>query len=537
MLFTWQQIRVTPERLREVYDNVVDMSTPRRSFYLMVALSAIIASYGLLANSTAVVIGAMLVAPLMGPIFGVALGLTAGDRGLLRQALFSEILGVALTVGLAALIGLMPLRAGFGSEILARTAPTLYDIVIALASGLAGAYAVVSKRVSPALPGVAVAVALVPPLATCGLCLATARWTWAFGAFLLFVANFLAIEIATAVVFGLAGLTDRAPHVRTMAHFLRRFGLSLAALVIIAGYMTHTLATLISQRALSREAEQVLTQQVSARAGARLSELRLQRVKGQVEVVATVLTPRAFQPDQVAAMQAALQQRVPGPVHLVVRSLLSQDMDSQGPVFVPDEERKQQAEAEEEAEFLRRATEALKTYVATLKGAQVTEVRRPAGKDLAVSAVIQTPVAISPAQVAEAQAQLRQALGVPLRLTVTSVLVRCADAQHFLGSVDQPPLSGETMRLYARLRQAVQNQIALQIPGAQLADLRQQAVQNRLLVRAVVHTPRVFEPDQVRVIQAALRRWVSPEIDLVIRSEVGGETSASGYLPVGEEAA
>jgi uncharacterized hydrophobic protein (TIGR00271 family) len=145
--------RVPVERREEIHHDVAKMSEPHRSFYFMVGLSAVIAGYGLLDNSSAVVIGAMLVAPLMGPIFGIALGLTNGDRRLLRTATVAQVVGVALTVALGALIGLMPLRATFGSEILIRTQPTLYDVAIAFASGLAGAYAIASKRFSAALPG------------------------------------------------------------------------------------------------------------------------------------------------------------------------------------------------------------------------------------------------------------------------------------------------------------------------------------------------------------------------------------------------
>ena len=117
--------RATPERRREVYASITSMSTPARSFYAMVAISTIIAAYGLIENSTAVVIGAMLVAPLMGPIFGIALAITAGDGVLLREAALSEVMGVVLAVALAALIGLVSFQLGFNSEILSRTQPTI----------------------------------------------------------------------------------------------------------------------------------------------------------------------------------------------------------------------------------------------------------------------------------------------------------------------------------------------------------------------------------------------------------------------------
>lgn len=103
MRFLGVLVGTTPERRRAVYDSVDGISRPTASFYVMVAISTTIAAYGLLANSTAVVIGAMLVAPLMGPIFGIALSLSTGDRRLLPPAATSELLGIVLAVALALL--------------------------------------------------------------------------------------------------------------------------------------------------------------------------------------------------------------------------------------------------------------------------------------------------------------------------------------------------------------------------------------------------------------------------------------------------
>jgi hypothetical protein len=364
------------------------------------------------------------------------------------------------------------------------------------------------------------------------LCLATARWSWALGAFLLFVANSLSIEMATALVFGLAGLAEPAPSGSTAAHFVRRFGLSLLLLVLIAGYMTHALAALVTRQQLSRGVEAVLTQETSARVGARLSNFRLEQAEGGERVVATVLTPKVFEPDQVSAIQQALQERVNPQLYLVIRSLLSQDMDSKGPVFIPDEERQQRAQAKEETEFLARVSQALNAYMSKLNGAEVSDVQREPGTVTTVSAVVRTPATITPAQVAQAQAQLQQALGIPVRLTITSMLARSADATEYLGGPEQPPLTGEALRLYQRLEEAVQNQAGLQVPGAQLTELQEEQKNGRMLVRAFVRTPRAFEPAQVQAMQAALRQSVAPNLDLIVRSVVGGEASATGYLPV-----
>lgn len=156
--------QISIERRRQVYAEITLGSEPRVSFYTMAVLSTIIAVFGLLSNSTAVVIGAMLVAPLMTPILGITLSLTSGDSSLLGRATVAEILGIMLSVGLGFIVGSFIEDVELGSEILSRTRPMLFDIVVAIAAGLAGAYSMVDERLNAALPGVAIATSLVPPL-------------------------------------------------------------------------------------------------------------------------------------------------------------------------------------------------------------------------------------------------------------------------------------------------------------------------------------------------------------------------------------
>ncbi len=525
----------TPERRRAVYEEVVGMSTPRKSFYLMVALSTTIAAYGLLSNSTAVVIGAMLVAPLMGPIFGIALSLSAGDPVLLRRAVVAEVCGVLLCVAVGALIGLVPLRLGFGSEIMARTQPTLYDIIIALASGLAGAYALMDERISPALPGVAIATALVPPLTTCGLCLSAARWGWAFGAFLLFFANFLAIEIAAAIVFtvfGMAGMKTEESF--TFVRFLRRFSLSLVALVVVAAFMTQTLLALIAERRLSRAIEKTLTQEVRSAVGARLSEFRAEERNSALEVVATVLTPQEFEPTQVARIEEVLRQRVDPRLRLVVRSLISKDADRHGAVFVAEEERERRAQVAEQTQFLTQTSQVLNAQLKWVTGARLTDVRRErTNGQTVVTAIVRTPTAIEPAQVADIEDALRKTVGSSVRLIVRSILTRDADAQRFIYEPEKEepkPLTGEALKLRRRLGAALKNQLKQLAEGASLIEFRYAPRGGRLLLFAVARTPRQIESAQVKRMEEALRRHVQPNVDLIVRSVVGTDAAASGYL-------
>lgn len=152
-----------------IRDSIRESSRPSATFWLMNALATIIACYGLLSNSAAVVIGAMVVAMLLGPIAGVALGITDKDRKLLRGALWCLVGGIAWILFVAISIGAIHRNAPLTTEIISRTSPTLFDLMIALAGGAAGGIAIVSPRVGTAIVGVAIATALVPPLAATGL--------------------------------------------------------------------------------------------------------------------------------------------------------------------------------------------------------------------------------------------------------------------------------------------------------------------------------------------------------------------------------
>ena len=156
-----------------------------------------IASLGLNVNSTAVIIGAMLISPLMGPIMGMGLGIGINDLALLRRSVsnFSFAIGVGLTT--STLYFLITPISDAHSELLARTAPNIYDVLIAFFGGLAGVLAVSSKMKGNVIPGVAIATALMPPLCTAGYGIATLQWNFFFGAFYLFTINTVFIALAT----------------------------------------------------------------------------------------------------------------------------------------------------------------------------------------------------------------------------------------------------------------------------------------------------------------------------------------------------
>ena len=217
--------------LADVEDGLfVDIGARRAKvsqFWMLLILSSTIAAGGVVGDSTPAVIGAMIVAPLATPIYGVALATVVGSSQRLRAALTLLVAGVAVNIAIGVLAGLvltqrMPLDAN--PQITGRTAPSMLDLLVAVATGVAGAFALTRRDVSNILAGVAIAISLVPVLAVVGITAGAGRFDLAWGALLLFLTNVGAILIAGAVVFGAAGYqreaVERDPRIARRARAL-----------------------------------------------------------------------------------------------------------------------------------------------------------------------------------------------------------------------------------------------------------------------------------------------------------------------------
>jgi uncharacterized hydrophobic protein (TIGR00271 family) len=166
----------------------------------ILVFAIIVASVGLNTNSTAVIIGAMLISPLMGPINGMGYSLATYNFELFRRALRNFLFAVVASLAASTLYFTISPVSTAHSELLARTSPTIYDVLIALFGGLAGIVAISSRMKGNVLPGVAIATALMPPLCTAGYGLATGQFTFFFGAFYLFTINTVFIGISSVVM-------------------------------------------------------------------------------------------------------------------------------------------------------------------------------------------------------------------------------------------------------------------------------------------------------------------------------------------------
>lgn len=213
----------------------------------------LIASLGLNINSTAVIIGAMLISPLMGPIIGMGLAIGINDLPLLKRAARNILIATAVSVATATVFFLLSPYKVAQSELLSRTAPTIYDILIALFGGAAGITGQCAKDKGNVIPGVAIATALMPPLCTAGFGIATGNLSFFFGAIFLFFINTVFITIATYVGVRLMKFTPirfADEERRLMVH--RTIAIVVGITLLPAGYMT---VDLVRQSIFSRQLE------------------------------------------------------------------------------------------------------------------------------------------------------------------------------------------------------------------------------------------------------------------------------------------
>jgi uncharacterized hydrophobic protein (TIGR00271 family) len=223
-------------------------------------LAILIASIGLNVNSAAVIIGAMLISPLMGPIMGVGYGAGINDFSLVRQSLKN--LGIATLIGLltsAAYFLLSPLT-GAQSELLARTSPTIWDVLIASFGGLAGVIAVTRKERSTVIPGVAIATALMPPLCTAGFGLANGNIQFFIDAFYLFTIN--CVFIAAATTLGTRAFRLEPVHyadARMESHVRLLMGIAVILTLLPSLYLAYRL---VNQEVFKNRATQFVRQQL-----------------------------------------------------------------------------------------------------------------------------------------------------------------------------------------------------------------------------------------------------------------------------------
>ena len=321
---------VTLERRAEVQVQLRDSCTPDFDFFLLVVLSAVIATLGLLTNSAAVIIGAMLVAPLMSPIIGIGLASLTGDARLFRDSSVALGRGALLAILMAVLLAWGNRYLPFvtlqelPSEVLSRTRPSPIDLTIALAGGMAAAFALAMPSISAALPGVAIATALMPPLCTVGIGIAMGRWDVAGGALLLFLTNAVTIAFAGMLVFFALGFAPKREAGRQVP---RALAISAGFTLVLLVPLTFLSANFFREAAENRQINTVVNEEV-AKYDAELADMQPPVQEGEaLHLTVTLRVPRQLRYEDVIELQQNVALRLQRPVSIVVNQVVAARLD------------------------------------------------------------------------------------------------------------------------------------------------------------------------------------------------------------------
>ncbi len=305
------------------------------SYLIMNVLAATLACYGLFANSPAVVIGAMVVAMLLGPIIGISLALVDNDTKLLKIGLFTLASGALSVFVISFVLGTIHKDIPLTNEILARTSPNLIDLMIALTGGVAVAFATVSPRVNITFIGVAIATALVPPLSSVGILVARGEFGLSFGALLLTFTNAVAIQFASSVVLWLTGFRRVTQNLESgLKVFIRRNFASLAILVLLGVALTLNLNRVIAKQLFETKTRRILQQEISVVDGNFLAEVRFEDQNTSTIIHAVVRGPNQPSIQQVIALEKKLPLAPNGkPIELRVRFVYTTVINREGYLY------------------------------------------------------------------------------------------------------------------------------------------------------------------------------------------------------------
>jgi uncharacterized hydrophobic protein (TIGR00271 family) len=319
----------------DIYQLLRRSAHPGVDFFIMIGLAGMIATLGLVLNSPAVIIGAMLVAPLMSPILAIAMSMVQGDLRLLRLSAIATTLGVITAVSVSIGVALIIPTQINTAEIISRTRPNLLDLLVALASGAAGGYAIGRKEVAASLPGIAIAAALVPPLGVVGYGTATGQIDIAGGSLLLFITNLIAIIFAASIIFLLLGFRPTQARMRQVVQL--KFLLSLLALLVVSVPLAMISASGVGQIALQSQIDEVLSEEMDPDR-ARITDVTIER-QGEGFVVHATIYAREEEPftrERIAELQEHLANAVNAPVTLRATVLRAVLLPEQGEVLLPE---------------------------------------------------------------------------------------------------------------------------------------------------------------------------------------------------------
>jgi len=316
----WRWLREKPTPLPSLNRLMWRDSVPSLSYVVLLSLASVLSTLGLLSGSTATVIGAMIVAPLMGPIVGMSYALAVANRRLLKRASLTLTLSAIVSVASAAAICLFVGLRSLNPEIMARTEPTLIDLVVAMAAGAAGAFTKSRQHIANAFPGVAIAVALVPPLSAIGIGLVYGYGEVFWGALLLFVTN-----LAGTIFSGILILLWQ--EYGSLKKAQRGIIATVSILAIVGIPLGFSLRELRLQANARQQIESLIRQEVGALEGVYLRDLQIEDRGDRVFVEIELAAPGEVVEADLAPIRAFLDREVERPVSAMVRVIPLQEFE------------------------------------------------------------------------------------------------------------------------------------------------------------------------------------------------------------------
>lgn len=300
--------------IKDVYQEVE--ITP--GYFLMLSLANLIALTGLIVNSAPVIIGAMLISPLMGPILSTGFAFATGNRTIWRRALRKVSISVALTLAVAAAASYLSPLQELTSEIAARTRPNLFDLLIAIFAGLAGAIAICTKKnYITIVPGVAIATAVIPPLSVAGFGLGTGSFMVMAGGFFLFFTNFVAIIISTCGVLYFFGFSPAADSGLDSSSVRKRMAFLAAVLCVISVPLVYTLHRSVSELGRKKTVMNALKSRFDRPGVSRLANFSLREQTGKpLEINAVINTIRYLSEREIGLAEQGIRASFGQPVAL-----------------------------------------------------------------------------------------------------------------------------------------------------------------------------------------------------------------------------
>ncbi|MFH1454373.1 MAG: TIGR00341 family protein [Armatimonadota bacterium] len=291
-----------------------------KEYYLFTTLSAIIATLGLIINSAAVIIGSMVIAPITIPVMSASIGIVKSDMSLIYRSLRELFKGIAVVYLISFfMVKLMP-HVPVTAEIMARIKPTLYDLIIGMAAGAAGAFAMSKRSWLTSIAGVAIAVSVLPPLAASGIGLALNRFDIAYGAFILGASNLAGIHLAGIVVFYLEGFgkIKGSPS----KGFYWKAAVSVIIVLILAVPLSFIMYQTINHSILNEKITRIASEAVPALdPEARLADIKWTQNKKDINVELSVYSPEEPGADYMDKLRKTLEDETGRNVSVAVRVL------------------------------------------------------------------------------------------------------------------------------------------------------------------------------------------------------------------------